>query len=61
MEDLFTALALVFVIEGAVYALFPSKMRYLVLKMGEVQDTYLRTSGIIAVLLGVGCVWAIRS
>jgi uncharacterized protein YjeT (DUF2065 family) len=61
LEDLFTALALVLVIEGTVYALFPSRMRYLVLKMGEVQDTSLRTSGIIAVLLGVACVWAIRS
>jgi|TARA_E500000331_G_scaffold211448_1_gene202683 uncharacterized protein YjeT (DUF2065 family) len=61
LEDLFTALALVLVIEGAMYALFPSKMRYVVSKMAEVQDTSLRTSGIIAVLLGVACVWAIRS
>ncbi|MAR87618.1 MAG: hypothetical protein CMM17_04895 [Rhodospirillaceae bacterium] len=61
MKDLFTALALVLVIEGVLYALFPSKMRYLISKMTEVQDTSLRTSGILAILVGVACVWVIRS
>ncbi|MDC0158119.1 DUF2065 domain-containing protein [Rhodospirillaceae bacterium] len=61
MEDLFTALALILVIEGAAYALLPSKMRHLVLRMAEVQETSLRTSGIIAVLVGGACVWVIRS
>ena len=61
MEDLFTALALVLVIEGVLYALFPSRMRYLITKMIEVQDTPLRISGILAVLFGVACVWVIRS
>jgi len=61
LEDLFTALALVLVIEGVLYALFPAKMRYLISKMIEVQDTSLRRSGILAVLLGVAFVWLIRS
>ena len=61
MEDLFTALTLVLVIEGVLYALFPSKMRYLISKMAEVEDKSLRTSGIVAVALGVAWVWAIRS
>ena len=61
MKDLFTALALVLVIEGVLYALFPSKMQYLISKMTEVQDTSLRTSGILAILVGVACVWVIRS
>ncbi len=61
MKELFTALALVLVIEGVLYALFPSKMRYLISKMTEVQDTSLRTSGILAILVGVACVWVIRS
>ncbi|OUU57050.1 MAG: hypothetical protein CBC15_09285 [Candidatus Endolissoclinum sp. TMED55] len=61
MKDLFTALALVLVIEGVLYALFPSKMRYLISKMTEVQDTSLRTSGILAIFVGVACVWVIRS
>ena len=61
MEDLFTALALVLVIEGVLYALFPSKMRDLISKMMEVEDTSLRTSGILAALVVVACVWVIRS
>ena len=61
MEDLFTALALVLVIEGVLYALFPSKMRDLISKMMEVEDTSLRASGIFAALVGVACVWVIRS
>jgi len=59
LKDLFTALALVLVIEGVLYALFPSKMRSLILKMTEVQDTSLRVSGILAILVGVACVWVI--
>ena len=61
MDELFTALALVLVIEGVLYALFPSKMRYLISKMAEVEDKSLRTSGIVAVALGVAWVWVIRS
>ena len=61
MEDLFTALALVLVIEGVLYALFPSKMRCLISKIVEVEDKTLRISGIVAVVLGVTWVWVIRS
>ena len=61
MKELFTALALVLVIEGVLYALFPSKMRYLIAKMAEVEDTSLRASGILAILVGIACVWVIRT
>ena len=60
MKDLLTALALVLVIEGALYALFPSKMRDLVVSMGKMPDTLLRKSGLIAAVLGVTGVWLIR-
>jgi uncharacterized protein YjeT (DUF2065 family) len=61
LKDLLTALALVLVIEGALYALFPSKMRDLIVSMGEMPDTLLRKSGLIAAVLGVAGVWLIRS
>ena len=61
MKELFTALALVLVIEGVLYALFPSKMRYLISKMTEVQDNSLRAAGVLAILVGVASVWVIRS
>ncbi|MDC1427649.1 DUF2065 domain-containing protein [Rhodospirillaceae bacterium] len=60
MEDLFTALALVFVIEGVLYALFPTKMRQLIVKMVDVPDKSLRNSGLIATAIGVALVWLIR-
>tara|TARA_B100001093_G_C26344339_1_gene807446 strand:- start:195 stop:380 length:186 start_codon:yes stop_codon:yes gene_type:complete len=61
LDELFTALALVLVIEGVLYALFPSKMRCLISKIVEVEDKALRISGIVAVVLGVTWVWVIRS
>jgi len=61
LDELFTALALVLVIEGVLYALFPSKMRRLMSKMVEVEDKTLRTSGFVAVAVGVAWVWVIRS
>jgi hypothetical protein len=60
LEDLFTALALVFVIEGILYALFPTKMRQLVAKMVDVPDKSLRNVGLIATAIGVVLVWLIR-
>ena len=60
MTELLTALALVLVIEGALYALFPGRMRDLVVLMLELPDEVLRRSGLIAVTLGVMAVWLIR-
>jgi hypothetical protein len=60
LEDLFTALALVFVIEGILYALFPTKMRQLVAKIVDVPDKSLRNVGLIATAIGVALVWLIR-
>ena len=60
MEDLFTALALVFVIEGVLYALFPTKMRQLIVRMLDFPDKSLRNSGLIAICVGVALVWLIR-
>ncbi|MBM84619.1 MAG: hypothetical protein CMM47_01170 [Rhodospirillaceae bacterium] len=60
MKDLLTALALVLVIEGALYALFPVRMRELLLTMMELPDTLIRRSGLLAAVLGVFLVWLIR-
>lgn len=60
MRDLLTALALVLVIEGALYALFPVAMRDMLTRMMEIPDRTLRVCGVIAVAVGVVAVWAIR-
>ena len=60
MSDLLTGLALVLVIEGAVFALFPDRMRGLVEVMLELPDHLVRRAGVVAVALGVLAVWLIR-
>jgi hypothetical protein len=60
MTDLLTGLALVLVIEGAVFALFPDRMRGLAAIMLELPDHLVRRTGVAAVGLGVLAVWLIR-
>lgn len=60
MSDLFTALALVLVIEGALYALFPSAMKRMMAIALDQQSSSLRTAGLVAAVIGVGVVWALR-
>lgn len=60
MRDLLTALALVLVIEGALYALFPVAMRDMLTRMMEIPDRTLRVCGVVAVAVGVVAVWVIR-
>ena len=60
MKDLWTALALVLVIEGALCALFPAAMRRAVAAMLTQPETILRAAGLGAACLGVAGVWLIR-
>jgi len=56
-----TALGLVFVIEGLLYALVPGHLKGMLRTMQEVSDDQLRMGGAAAVALGVMIVWAVRS
>jgi len=60
MKDLSTALGLVLVIEGVLYALFPEGMKRMVAQMLAVPAPVLRGAGLAATCLGVGCVWLLR-
>jgi uncharacterized protein len=60
MSDLGTALALVLVIEGVLYALFPEGMKRMVVQMLAVPAPMLRAVGLAAACLGVGLVWLLR-
>jgi uncharacterized protein YjeT (DUF2065 family) len=60
MKDLGTALALVLVIEGVLYALFPEGMRRVVVQMLTVPAPILRAVGLAAACIGVIVVWLIR-
>jgi uncharacterized protein YjeT (DUF2065 family) len=60
MKDLGTALALLLVIEGVLYALFPEGMRRIVVQMLTVPAPILRALGLGATCVGVIVVWLIR-
>ena len=61
MGDLLTALGLVLVIEGALYALFPDAMKRMTSQMLQVPATSLRSAGLFAVVIGFGVVWLVRA
>ncbi len=60
MTDLFTALALVLVIEGLFLALFPHRLRQIVVMMEQMAPEALRLGGLAAATLGVLLVWLLR-
>lgn len=60
MKDLATALALVCVIEGVLYSLFPEGMRRVVAQVTVLPASALRATGLLATCVGVAAVWLIR-
>ena len=60
MTDFLVALALIFVIEGAVYALFPDGMKRMMEQVIPLPSSVLRSVGLGAAGLGVAAIWLIR-
>ncbi|MCX2721914.1 DUF2065 domain-containing protein [Roseibium salinum] len=60
MSELLTALGLVLVFEGVLYALAPGGMKQVMRSALETSDQTLRTAGLIAAAIGVLLVWIIR-
>jgi len=61
MQDFLTALALLLVIEGVLYALFPGGMRRMIAQALVIPETQLRAAGLAAAVVGVGLVWLLRA
>lgn len=61
MADFVTALGLVLVIEGALYALFPEAMQRMMARAMELPPATLRIAGLVAALVGFATVWALRA
>jgi len=61
MSDLWTALGLVLVLEGVMYALFPEQMIEMLRKMPEIPPAMLRVAGLTAIVIGWLVVWLVRS
>ena len=60
MSDFLVAIGLVLVIEGAIYAIAPDRMKTMMRQVMDVPDQTLRTVGLIAAAIGVAMVWMIR-
>jgi uncharacterized protein YjeT (DUF2065 family) len=60
MQDLLTAAALVLVLEGVLWALFPNGMKQAAARAIVLESGVLRTGGLIFAGLGVFIVWLIR-
>ena len=59
-DELLIALALVLVIEGALYALFPEAMKRMMVSVAQQPGSALRSAGLLAATVGVGIVWLLR-
>ena len=58
--DFLTALALVLVIEGVLYALFPVAMKRMMLQAIDMPVSVMRAGGLAAAATGVFLVWLLR-
>ena len=61
MKELIIAFGLFLFLEGILYALFPSKMKNILLKLKDVTNSQLRTGGLIFAIIGFIIVWYIKS
>lgn len=60
VSDLLTALALVLVIEGLLYAAAPEGMKRMAATAAQAPASALRLTGLVAAVIGVALVWLIR-
>ena len=61
MRELIIAFGLFLFIEGILYALFPSKMKNMLLKLNEINNGQLRSGGLIFAFIGFIIIWFIKT
>ena len=61
MRELIIAFGLFLFIEGVLYAIFPLKMKSILLKMKETSKGQLRVGGMIFAIIGFIIVWYFKS
>ena len=60
MRELIIAFGLFLFIEGILYALFPSKMKNMIMKLKEATDNQLRTGGLVFAVIGFFIIWYLK-
>tara|TARA_Y100001970_G_C13421262_1_gene456701 strand:- start:233 stop:424 length:192 start_codon:yes stop_codon:yes gene_type:complete len=61
MRELIIALGLFLFIEGILYAIFPSKMKNMLLKLNQISDWQLRSGGLVFAIIGFVIIWYLKS
>jgi len=61
LSELTIAFALVLVIEGVLYALFPNAMQRMLEQIATLSPQSLRYAGLFSAVLGVALVWLLKS
>ena len=61
MKELIIAFGLFLFIEGILYALFPSKIKSMLLKLSDVTNGQLRTGGLIFTIIGFIIIWFLKN
>ena len=61
MRELIIALGLFLFIEGILYAIFPSKMKNMLLKLNQISDGQLRFGGLIFAIIGFIIIWYLKN
>ena len=60
MIDFIVAIGMVLVIEGILYALFPTSMQNMMRLALEQSENKLRAAGLVAAIIGVGIIYIIK-
>ncbi|MAW17012.1 MAG: ubiquitin-binding protein [Pelagibacteraceae bacterium] len=60
MSDLFTAIGLIFFLEGLLIAIFPSRVKNMLEMIKNTPESKLRFSGIIFLVIGFLIIWYIK-
>jgi|TARA_X000000368_G_C22848958_1_gene631201 uncharacterized protein YjeT (DUF2065 family) len=60
MKELIIAFGLFLFIEGILYAIFPSKMKNMLLKLNEVSNNQLRYGGLTFAIIGFLLIWYMK-
>ena len=61
MNELIIAFGLFLFIEGVLYAIFPAKMKNMIMKLSEIKDNQLRFGGLIFLVIGFLIIWYFKS
>jgi|TARA_B110001452_G_scaffold172692_1_gene144700 uncharacterized protein YjeT (DUF2065 family) len=61
MRELIIAFGLFLFIEGILYALFPSKMKSMLLRLNEINSNQLRRGGLIFAIVGFVIIYYIKN